>query len=130
MGEDPLDTVLRLVHEGKLTADEAAPLLAALDATRERATSGSNAGAASVDPHATVGAGDGTGRSLRIEVIDAGRTVVNFRLPLALGRYAVDRVPGLSGDQADRVRAALRSGMTGPVLVVDDDGDGVRITIE
>ena len=32
MPEDPLDTVLRLVAEGRLTADEAAVILAALDA--------------------------------------------------------------------------------------------------
>ena len=31
MAADPLDEVLRLVAEGRLTADEAAPILAALD---------------------------------------------------------------------------------------------------
>jgi hypothetical protein len=31
MGVDPLDEVLRLVSEGRLTAEEAAPILAALD---------------------------------------------------------------------------------------------------
>ena len=61
---------------------------------------------------------------------DGARTVVNLRLPLALGQYALDRVPGLSGDQVDRVRAALRSGLTGPVLVVDDEHGGVRIAID
>jgi hypothetical protein len=63
-------------------------------------------------------------------VRDAGRSVVNLRLPLAVGRFALDRVPGLSGDQVARVREAMNSGFRGPVLVVDDDGDGVRISIE
>ena len=72
----------------------------------------------------------GPATSLRIEVRDAGRSVVNLRLPLAVGRFALDRVPGLSVDQVTRVREAMNSGFRGPVLVVDDDGDGVRISLE
>lgn len=129
MADDPVVAVLRLVAEGRLTADEAAPILAALDpapaarpspASSSAAPGGAGAGSAA----------KGSGRSLRIEVSEGGRSVVNLRLPLAIGQFALDRVPGLSGDQADRVRAALNTGMTGPVLVVDDDGDGVRISIE
>ena len=151
MADDPLDTVLRLVAEGRLTADEAGPILAALDAkagprpTESRSASGSagaksGSAAASASFASAFGASgttgdesvqsDGSGHSLRIEVRDEGRTVVNLRLPLAIGRYALDRIPGLSGDQVDRVRDALGSGMTGPVLVVDDEHGGVRITID
>jgi hypothetical protein len=151
MADDPLDTVLRLVAEGRLTADEAGPILAALDAkaapapsdgraaaassgerqgpsaTGAKSAHGSGGGGAAADEPAT---GAAAGRSLRVEVRDEGRTVVNLRLPLALGRYAIDRIPGLSGEQVDRVRDALSSGMTGPVLVVDDEHGGVRITID
>ncbi len=135
MAEDPLDTVLRLVAEGRLTADEAGPILAALDAkpgspSSWAAPAGSFAPGAGAKASNDVPSPEGSGRSLRIEVRDEGRTVVNLRLPLALGRYALDRVPGLSGDQVERVRAALSSGMTGPVLVVDDEHGGVRITID
>jgi hypothetical protein len=138
VAEDPLDTVLRLVAEGRLTADEAGPILAALDAGPAAASgsgagpagSGSSAGHAG-PPDLEAGAPtQGAGRSLRIEVRDGPRTVVNLRLPLALGRYALDRVPGLSGDQVERVKAALSSGLTGPVLVVDDQDGGVRIAID
>ncbi len=133
MPEDPLDTVLRLVAEGRLTADEAAVILAALDARLDPGATpaggwpGPASGRAGRPPSP---GGEGGGRSLRIEVRDGARTVVNLRLPLALGQYALDRVPGLSGDQVDRVRAALRSGLTGPVLVVDDEHGGVRIAID
>ncbi len=132
MGEDPLDIVLGLVAEGRLTAGEAAPILAALDAAPGPVVTGPAAHTAEGSaPAAGDERTDGAGRSLRIEVRDEGRTVVNLRLPLALGRYALDRIPGLSGDQVDRVRAALSSGMTGPVLIVDDDDDGgVRIAID
>jgi hypothetical protein len=128
VGGDPLDMVLRLVADGRLSADDAAPLLAALDPRP-------GAGQADPGPSATSGPAPedlppGSGRTLRVEVIDGGRSVVNLRLPLALGKYAIDRVPGLSGDQVARVREALSSGMTGPVLVVDDEDGGVRIAIE
>jgi hypothetical protein len=127
MAGDPLDEVLRLVAEGRLTAEEAAPILAALDAnadaTRHRAGSGFGPGAGGAVP--------GGASSLRIEVRDHGRPVVNLRLPIAVGRFALDRVPGLSGDQVARVRDALSSGLRGPVLEVDgDDGDAVRIVLE
>ncbi len=145
MAEDPLDHVIRLVAEGRLTADEATPILAALDDRRDRDRaagaggrgqgSGSGAGGGMPGGGATAGhAADvrdpDAARSLRIEVRDGTRTVVNLRLPLAIGRYALDRIPGLSGDQVARVREALSSGMTGPVLAVDDDGGSVRIVIE
>lgn len=55
---------------------------------------------------------------------------MNLRLPIAVGRLALDRVPGLSGDQVDRVREALNSGMRGPVLEVSDGDDVVRIVLE
>jgi hypothetical protein len=56
--------------------------------------------------------------------------VVNLRLPIAAGRFALDSVPGLSGDQVNRVRDALRSGARGTLLEVDDHGGGVRIVLE
>jgi hypothetical protein len=143
MSADPLDQVLRLVAEGRLTAEEAVPILAALD---ERSTTRRDRGEPPLgfgsNPPPGFGAGAGVGArsgegaasrgatTLRIEVRDGGRSVVNLRLPIAVGRFALDRVPGLSGDQVTRVREALSSGLRGPVLEVDDEGDGVRIVLE
>jgi hypothetical protein len=130
MPEDPLDQVLRLVAEGRLTAAEAEPILAALEERGGSAGAGSSTGHAGHRAHADQHARAGDpGREIRIEVRDGTRTVVNLRLPLSIGRYALDRIPGLTGDQVARVRAALDSGMTGPVLVVDDEHASVRITI-
>lgn len=129
MAADPLDDVLRLVAEGRLTADEAAPILAALD--------GAPAGAGATDRGSGGDTGrgprpapDGAGGSLRLEVREAGRQVVGLRLPLSIGRYALDRVPGLSGEQVDSVREALRSGMKGPILEVEDGSNSVRIVVD
>ena len=36
----------------------------------------------------------------------------------------------LSGEQVDRVREAMNTGFRGPVLVVDDGDNGVRIVLE
>ncbi len=151
MGVDPFDEVLRLVSEGRLTAEEAAPILAALD---ERAPFAATDGPAGTPPPST-GPGSeppggfgpnvppgsepgdasrakrGGGPSiLRIEVTDAGRQVVNLRLPIAVGKFALDRIPGLPAEQVTRVREALLSGYRGSVLEVDDEGDGVRIVLE
>lgn len=137
MSADPLEQVLELVAQGRLSADEAAPILAAMDAAGPGSPSRRepDGGAGSGPPSGSAaGAGGGPrergATTLRIEVRDHGRPVVNLRLPIAVGRFALDRVPGLSGDQVTRVREALGSGQRGAVLEVDDDGDGVRIILE
>jgi hypothetical protein len=121
---DPLDDVLRLVAEGRLTAEEAAPIIDALQA-------GDAAVAAAADVVSETSPGTSS-RAVRIEVTEGGRNVVNLRVPLALGRMAIDNVPGLSTDNVARIREALDQGMTGPILVVDEggDGNGVRIILE
>lgn len=132
-GMDPLEQVLELVADGRLTAEEAAPILAALDAPAERPlrAAGPPPDAAADLPPFGAPSEQGTASALRIEVRDGGRQVVNLRLPLAVGRFALDRVPGLSSEAADRVRDALRVGMLGPVLEVDEgEGSGVRIVLE
>ena len=140
MAVDPLDQVLRLVAEGRLTAEEAAPILAALDeppagigpAPARGGADRASGGAPDSAPSAPSGQpGRTADRSIRLEVREHGRSVVNLRLPLAVGRLALDRIPGLSGEQAERVREALASGMRGPIFEVDDDGENtVRIVVE
>ena len=128
---DALDRVLQLVAEGRLTAEEAKPILDAIEATGPSS-------APAVEPFEDSGPsaepatspGGGPGRAIRLEVTDKGRKVVNLRVPLALGRAAIDRIPGLNEGTAQRVREAISAGVTGPILQVDDEGDGVRIVIE
>lgn len=128
MADDALDAVLRLVAEGRLTADEAGPIIDALDAgSRPRPTTEGPrpTGAAATSP------GGGPGRAIRVEVTEGGRKVVNLRVPLSLGRAALSRIPGLSESLADRIREAIDAGVSGPVLVVNDGPeDTVRIVVE
>jgi len=131
---DPIDQVLRLVAEGRLTAAEAAPILDALDADdRDRAPAGEPSAEARGEDAADDAnrTSSGNPSSLRIEVSEGGRRVVNLRIPVPLGRMALDRIPGLAGSNADLIRQALADRRIGPLLTVDDeDGDGVRISLE
>ena len=122
---DPLEQVLRLVAEGRLTAAEAAPILDALGAD---SPPGGDRDAPADEPLA--GAADRGATALRIEVTEGGRRIVNLRVPVSLGRLALERIPGLSLSTADMVRQALAERHTGTLLAVDDEGDGVRISLE
>ena len=126
MTDDAFERVLRLVSDGHLSADEAGPILDALANRPPRPSSAQG-------PIPQPGSSDGPGSALRIEVRDKGRTVVNLRVPLALGRAAISRVPGISDMTSDRVREAIAAGIKGSIVEVTDDdgeGDGVRISIE
>ncbi|HET7473034.1 MAG TPA: hypothetical protein VFJ71_07915 [Candidatus Limnocylindrales bacterium] len=127
---DALETVLRLVAEGRLTAEQAAPLLDALGEDEGGSRDGGPSAATSEPPTEPASAPRGSASALRIEVTDKGRKVVNLRIPIPLGRMALDRIPGLAGNHVDMVRQALADGRTGTLLVLDDDGDGVRIALE
>ncbi len=123
MAEEALERVLRLVSEGHLTAEEAGPILDALANRPPRPPD-------APDPEAPPPGGDGAARALRIEVRESGRTVVNLRVPLSLGRAAINRVPGISELTSERIREAIAAGIKGPIVQVEDDGDGVKISIE
>ena len=125
MPDDALESVLRLVAEGRLTAAEAGPIL---DALEVRSTAGGPDRDAEYD---TEPRDRQPGKAIRVEVTEGGRKVVNLRVPLALGRAALGRVPGLTEATTDRIREAIEAGITGPIVHVDEgSGDGVRIVIE
>lgn len=120
-----LETILRLVAEGHLTPDEAAPIIDALTAAPP---SGGGPPPAPTPPPPTSARPP---RHVRIRVTEKGRQVVNLRIPLAFADMAARMVPGLSGEQSERIRAAIDAGVSGPILDVEDpDGDGVLITVE
>lgn len=129
---DPLERVLQLVAEGRLTAAEAASILDALGtpaagtaADLDPPTGGESSDSGDAAPESRGGA-----KSIRVEITEKGRKIINLRVPVSLGRMALDRVPGLSGNNADLIRQALADGRSGPILVIDDEGDGVRIVLE
>ena len=130
MPDDALERVLHLVAEGRLTADEAGPIL---DALEDRAGTGRGA-PETASPTGDDGPDSATNRdpakTLRVEVTDGGRAVVNLRIPLSLGRAALNQVPGISDATSDRIREAIDAGIKGTIVDVDDGDDGVRISLE
>lgn len=157
---EELETILRLVADGTLTPDEAAPIIEALtraervaDPDRieraERHAEGVHRHAERLARHAgrverkiaraearideAIGGGRrANGRQLRIRVTERGRQVVNLRIPIGFVDAALRFVPGLGGDQATRIKDAVRAGVVGPILDVEDpDGEGgVLISVE
>lgn len=125
MADDPLQQVLHLVADGRLTAEEAAPILDALE--RREETSGQRPQPAPQPP----GAERGQPRFARIEVTESGRKAVDLRIPLSIGRRALSFIPGLSSGQAAELEEAVNRGVRGPIVdIADEDGGGVRIVLE
>ena len=129
---EELETILRLVADGRLTPLEAAPIIEAL-ARAERGDQPRREGADGLAA-SVVGEAAGTragGRQLRIRVTERGRQVVNLRIPIGFAEAALQFVPGLAGDQSQRIRDAVRAGATGPILDIEEpDGSGVLISVD
>ena len=157
---EELETILRLVAEGKLSPEEASPIIDALTRAErgvgddllpdriDRRMERANRHVARAESRAAgqierafhhaderlaevSRGGGGRGRQLRIRVTERGRQVVNLRIPIGFVGTALQFVPGLGGDQAERIREAVRAGAIGPILdVEEEDGSGVLISVE
>jgi hypothetical protein len=133
-----LEALLKLVSDGRISADEAAPIVAALEEkarlesrTADRGRTGNSSGRGRDDERRSGSAQEALGdRRIRIFVAENGRQVINLQIPLAAAGFAIDQVPGLSPDHRSRIVEAIQTGMTGPILEVSEDGDEVRIVIE
>ena len=113
--------ILKMVAEKQITAEEGARLLEAL-----RAPSGT-------EPQ---GRGDASkARWLRIRVTDrsSGRAKINVSLPVGLvdvglkmgARFA----PEMAGMDMGAIQAALKEGIQGRIIEVDDEQDDERVEI-
>ncbi len=125
---DELATVLRLVAEGKLSAEEAAPIIEALGrpAAPRPPEPPFPFGSAGVTP------GKGSrGRRVRIQVSERGRRVVDVRIPLAFAAMAARMVPGIPDNYAALIEQAVETDMVGPIVdAEDEDGGSVLISVE
>jgi hypothetical protein len=130
MTDDALAEVLRLVSEGRLTAEEAAPILDALELASRPTREPGPMGSREDEPAPGPAADDRPPRALRVQVSEKGRSVLNLRIPLALGRAAFSQVPGISQTTSDRISEAIAAGIKGPIVDLEDGGDRVRISIE
>jgi hypothetical protein len=113
--------ILKMVSEKQITAEEGARLLEALRGSSAGDTQGRNE--------------TGKARWLRIRVTDrpSGRTKVNVSLPIGLvdvglkmgARFA----PEMAGMDVSAIQAALKDGVQGRIIEVDDEEDDERVEI-
>jgi hypothetical protein len=117
--------ILRMVEEGKISAEDATRLLGALG------TEESEAQPEMPEPEPMP---MNNGRQLHVRVSSGatGREKVNVNIPLGLVDFGLRFVPRNSKVDAVAIREALRSGMTGRIVdVVDEEkGDRVEVFIE
>jgi hypothetical protein len=118
--------ILKMIEEGKISAEEGAKLLAALRDTRR--------GPGVPTPPRPPGA-PGSARWLRIRVTDmvTGRSKASVQIPLALVdagmKIGAHFAPEVEGVDMSNVMEAVRSGMTGKIIDVTDDEDGEHVEI-
>lgn len=115
--------ILDMIQEGKLSPDDGARLLAALEESPTRRRS--------FTPRAN------PNQMFRVRVSDAsGKTKVSASLPMSLIdaglNIASNFTVNVDGISMDEVREAINSGMTGKIVDVfrDDDGEHVEVFIE
>ncbi len=114
--------ILKMVEEGKVSAEEGAKLLAALHQAQR--TSGGEAGRRG-----------GAGHWLRIRVTDlaTGRSKAAVQIPIGLidagMKIGAHFAPEVEGVDMGNVMDAVRAGVTGKIIDVTDDEDGERVEI-
>jgi len=120
--------ILKMLEEGKISADEAAGLLEALQVRKETGSRESFS-----EP-----AGGGSARWFRVMVTDTdtGKSRVNVRLPIGMVRAGMKMgmrfAPEVEGMDLDELTEFLRTGALGKIVDVydDDDGEHVEVFIE
>lgn len=114
--------ILKMIEEGKLSAEEGTKLLSALSGPRIPT------------PPRPPGM-PGAPRWLRIRVTDVrtGRSKASVQIPLALVdagmKIGAHYAPEVEGVNMSNVMEAIRSGVTGKIIDVTDEEDGEHVEI-
>jgi len=113
--------ILKMIEEGKISAEEGAKLLAALSA-------GSKVDASKREP-------GGGPKQFRVRVTDlaSGRNKVNINIPMSLVNVGIKMgarfAPDIEGIDFDEIVTAIKSGSQGKIVDVVDEEDGERVEI-
>ena len=122
--------ILQLLQEGKITADQAARLLEALETSTAQAK---GAPRPPVPPSPPSPAGGGRWLRVRVTDTDTGKTRVNVRLPLNLVasgiRMGMRFAPEIEGLDVNELMAFIQSGESGHLVDVYDDEDGEHVEV-
>ena len=111
-----------MIQEGKITAEEGARLISALQESRK-------GGSRSTTPESS------SRRWLRIRVTDVltGRAKVNVNLPMGLIdaglKIGAQYAPQLEGFDVENLVSQIKSGTSGKIIDVIDEEDGEHVEI-
>lgn len=109
--------ILKMLEEGKITSDEAVKLLESLE-EHDRPAAGPA----------------GPRRTLRVRVIEDGRSKVNVNLPVSLAKVALKIASNmdkrLSDIDVDAIVEEIKAGVEGPLVEVESEKDRVIVTVE
>lgn len=114
--------ILRMIQEGKITAEEGAKLLAALRESRK-------------EPHQSIMPGRFSKGWLRVRVTDmaTNRAKVNVNLPLSLMdaglKIGAQYAPELAGIDLTQFIEDIKGGAQGKIIDVIDEEDGEHVEI-
>ncbi len=112
--------ILKLLEQGQINADEAAKLLAALESGRKEAQHPSAASAP---------------RWFRVRVTDlrSGKAKVNVNIPMSLVNVGLKMgakfAPDMEGVDMEEIKQAIRSGVQGKIIDVEDEEDQEHVEI-
>ena len=126
MSEDERMMVLKLLKDGKITADEAAKLLETIGLTDPKRKK------AQVDEPEEI---KGQGKFFRVKITDAsnGKIRANIRIPLSVmgagAKFGAHFAPQINGIESEDLMKAVRDGEVGKILDVFDDEDNEHVEI-
>jgi hypothetical protein len=113
--------ILKMIQAGQISAEEGAKLLSALEGSQKSEMAANTAAT--------------QGKFLRVRVTDmsTGKTKVNVNVPLALVnvglRMGARFMPDLDGMDTGEIMDAIRSGMQGKIVDVEDSEDGEKVEV-
>jgi hypothetical protein len=114
--------ILKMIEEGKISAEEGAKLLQALSAAKgDKRKTGPIAGS------------DARWFRVRVTDLDTGKNKVNVNIPMGLVNVGLKMgarfAPNVEGVNYEEIMTAIKSGASGKVLDVSDDDTGERVEI-
>jgi len=124
--------ILMMIQEGKISAEEGARLIEALDVTAEKPKVGRGFGMPEVP---VPGTSSSKPRYLRVRITDtdSNKTRVNVRLPVSLInsgiRLGAKFAPEIEGLDTETLNDWLTSGETGQIVDVYDENDGEHVEV-
>jgi len=113
--------ILKMLEDGKISAEDAAKLLDALAGTRP------------------ADEGPAAGKKMRVKVTDpeTGRQTVNLTVPIGLARFAIKFIPAKKKEQllaegidVDSIVSQVMSNNIGKIVDIESKDGNVQISIE